>query len=338
MRRPSASLIAVILIAAVIFAGEAYAYLPSDRGFSSDVSVDGSEIRYSIEAAGAYVGSSMLIDNEDMSAVNELYIYHDTSYASQVDEDNITATGSQVFTQSYYIDQLTKNLEFRGMKDITETDAQELKTRLESDLSSSPSGKGLVIISGAIPDTVFGSSTILEDWIDAGGNLYWAGNEIGRYGSTTDGCIEVNEQYVLIGTDSFAYTSSSACKDTEHRSKLCYENQELTYSPDVTTITGRGILATGFTDDGSHHSVTFIQKGNGQICICASDFSSKQIHDMAISIASGLCYKSQIIDFDETEFNRSTSGTFDIPALHGNLSVYISVGKYHCAYAYRYDL
>ena len=338
MRMPSKSVIAVLIIAAVIFAGEAYAYLPSDRGFSSDVSVDGSEITYSIGAAGAYVGSSTLIDNGDMKPVNELYIYHDTSYSSEVDENRITATGSQVFTQSYYIDQLTKNLNFRGMKNITTMDSDELKEKLESDLSSTTSGKGLIIISGAVPDNIFGDSMILEDWIDAGGSLYWAGNEIGKYKSTTDGCVEVNRQSALIGTDSFTYTSTSAHKDTDYRSVFCYENQELSYSPDVTTITGRGILATGFTDDGSHHSVTFIQKGNGQICICASDFSSKQIHDMAISIASGLCYKSQIIDSQEKEFNRNTSGTLMIPTVHGNLSVYISVGKYHCAYAERFDL
>ena len=163
MRRISVSVIAIIIIAAIIFAGEAYAYLPSDRGFSSDVQTNGDVANYSIGAAGAYVGSATFIDNGGLLPVNEVYIYRDPSYKSNVNENLITATGSQVFTQDYYIDQLTKNLIFRGITDITILNAEGLKDRLQSDMPS-VSQKGLIIISGAIPDTVFGTSTILEDW------------------------------------------------------------------------------------------------------------------------------------------------------------------------------
>lgn len=338
MRKISISVVALIVVAVVIIAGEAYAYLPSDRGFSSDTNIDGSQIRYSMNAAGAYVGSSILIDNGDMKPVKELYIYRDDTYVSNVNENNITATGSQVFTQSYYIDQLTKNLKFRGMDDIKILNAQELKERLSSDTAASPSSKGLVMISGTIPDNIFHNSTILEDWIDAGGYLFWVGNEIGKYASNTDGFYEVNRQIDLIGTNKFAYPNKAAYEDTELRSVFCYENQELKFSPDISLIPAENRLGTGFTDDGTHYSVTFIKKGSGQICICSHEFKSQQIHDLAISICSGLCYKSRIVDSNESEFKRNLSGSFVLPAVHGNLSVYISIGKYHCAYADRYDL
>ena len=337
MKGISASVIGLAIVAMIILAGEAYAYLPADRGFSSGVEIEGNTATYSIGAAGAYVGSAVLVDNGDLLPVNEVYIYRDPSYLSDVDEGNITATGSQVWTQSYYIDQLTKNLKIRGITNVKILNANELKDRLQSDMPT-VSQKGLIVISGTVPDTILGSSTILEDWIDAGGFLYWVGNIIGHESSTPDEIIAVNKEIALIGTDSFYSSKKSATMDTELRSKFSYENQHLEFAPDVTTISGRTVLGTGFSDDGTHYSVTFIEKGNGQICICSGELSSQQTHDLSISIGSGLTYKSQIVDFKESEFNRSMSDSFDMPTVHGNLSIYISVGKYHCAYAQRFGL
>ena len=251
MRKISISVIALAIVAVIFIAGEAYAYLPQDRGFSSDASVNDSTIDYSIGAEGAYVGSATLIDNGDLLPVKELYIYRDPSYRSNVNEGNITAIGSQVFTQDYYIDQLTRNLNFRGMTDIKILNATELKEKLLSDMPS-VSQKGLIIISGAIPDTVFGpSTTILEKWIDAGGFLYWAGNVIGRDMSTPDDIVEVNKQNAMIGTSTFCGWLPAASYDTELRSKFCYESQRLEFAPNTTTIASAAkiIFSTKATSD-----------------------------------------------------------------------------------------
>lgn len=336
MRKISISVIAMIVIAAIFLAGEGYAYLPSDRGFSSDVKTNGDSIDYSMGAKGAYVGSAVLIDNGDLQPVNELYIYRDASYKSDVYEEGITAVGSQVFTQDYYIDQLIKNLRFRGITNVKIMNAEELKAQLVSDTDASPvTQKGLVFVAGAIPNIIFGDSNVLVDWIDSGGFLYWVGNVLGRTMSTHDDVIIVDKQSEFTGTDSFSEWKT-ATTDTEYRSEFCFENQRLEYTPDVSGRTD-GILKTGITDDGTHYSVTFMKKGNGQICICGGSFHSPQIHDLAISIASGLTYKSQIVDFKESEFNRSLSDSFTTPITVGHLSVYISIGKYHCAYSERYD-
>lgn len=337
MRKISVSVIAIIVIAAIFLAGEAYAYLPSDRGFSSSVDVTDDTIQYSVGAQGAYVGSAVLIDNDDLKPVKELYIYRDPSYKSDVYEEGTTAVGSQVFTQDYYIDQLIKNLKFRGITDVKIMNAEELKAQLVSDTNtSSVTQKGLVFAAGAIPDILFDDSDILIDWIDSGGFLYWVGNIIGRTMSTHDDVIIVDRQSEFTGTDSFSEWKT-ATTDTEYRSEFSFENQRLEYTPNVSGRTD-GILKTGITDDGTHYSVTFIKKGNGQICICGGAFHSPQIHDLAISIASGLTFKSQILDFKESEFNRSLSDSFSMPVSAGYLSVYLSIGKYHCAYSERYDL
>ena len=66
MRKISLSVIALIVILAIIIAGEAYAYLPSDRGFSSDVTISGDSVDYSVNAKGAYVHQAVLMDNGGM--------------------------------------------------------------------------------------------------------------------------------------------------------------------------------------------------------------------------------------------------------------------------------
>ena len=66
------------------------------------------------------------------------------------------------------------------------------------------------------------------------------------------------------------------------------------------------------------------------------EFTSRQIHDVAISIASGLNYRTKVIDYHESEFNKGLSDKFVLSGVHGDISLYISVGKYHCAYDQRY--
>lgn len=336
MRKISISVIAVALILAIVIAGEAYAYLPSDRGFSSDATVSGDSVDYSVSAKGAYVHQAILMDNGGMAGVESLRIYYDTSYASNVNERNITAVGSQFLTQSYYIDQLTKNLSFRGVTDVSVVDAIQLRDSLAQDISSgTAAGKGLVMISGAIPDVLI-EGDILMTWIESGGYLYWAGNVIGAYSSSPDGITKVDMTKVMIGTTDLSSSSETATSSSKLREEFSFESMIGLYSPNVDTITDRACLGVGYCD-GSYNSVTLVECGKGQIAVFGGEFASRQIHDIAITIASGLTYKTTILDYHESEFNRSMSDSFAISGEH-DLSLYISVGKYHCAYAQRYDL
>lgn len=337
MRKVSLSVVAVILILAIVVAGEAYAYLPSDRGFSSDAMMSGDTIDYSVGAKGAYVHQAILMDGNGMSGVDSVRIHYDRSYASNVDERNITAVGSQFLTQSYYIDQLTKNLRFRGMTDVSVVDTIQLRDSLEQDISSGTAvGKGLVMISGAIPDILIDDDVLMR-WIGAGGYLYWAGNYIGLYSSSPDGISDMDMRQVMIGTTDLSSSDETATASSRLRTEFSFESMVSKYSPNVDTIADRMCLGVGYCN-GSYNSVTFVECGKGQIVVFGGEFSSRQIHDVAISIASGLTYGTTVVGYHESEFNRSLSDSFDIPDGHGDLSLYISVGKYHCAYAQRYDL
>lgn len=335
MRKISLSVIALIVILAIIIAGEAYAYLPSDRGFSSDVTISGDSVDYSVNAKGAYVHQAILMDNGGMEGVKGLRIYYDTSYASNVNEKNITAVGSQFFTQSYYIDQLTKNLKFRGVTDVSVVDTIQLRDSLKEDISSGAiAGKGLVMISGAIPDVLI-EDDILMTWIEGGGYLYWAGNVIGAYSSSPDGITEIDMGQAMIGTTDFSSSSESATSSSKLREEFSFQSMISKYSPNADRIADRMYLGVGYCN-GSYNSVTLVECGKGQIAVFGGEFATRQIQDMAITIASGLTYRTTVVDYHESEFNRSVSDSFTMTG--DDMSLYISIGKYHCAYAQRYDL
>ena len=337
MNRTTLTIICVLAVLTVAVAGEMYAYIPEDRGFSSEATSDGSTVSFSVSADGAYTYRSILFDNADMTAVSKVYIYRDRGYASYVDDGRVIAVGAQAMTQDYYIDQLTKNLKMMGIDDITVLNASELRDTLSADLAGSAAGKGLIIASGAAPDTVFGDSDIMKDWISAGGYLYWAAGPIGRYMATPDGLVEKNLMSDLIGTDIIVEDEGRCLEDTELRPMLYYNYMYSRYAPDIGTIPGRAVLGTGYADGEGHYTVTAIQCGNGQICIVAGDYNYDQLHDIAITLSSGICCKTTVVDTREREFNRDASGTFEI-ATAGNLSVYISIGQYYGVYADRYDL
>ena len=62
MKKMSFSVVAVVVIMVIIIAGEAYAYLPSDRGFSSSATISGDSVDYSVNANGAFVHQAILMD------------------------------------------------------------------------------------------------------------------------------------------------------------------------------------------------------------------------------------------------------------------------------------
>lgn len=94
MKKMSFSVVAVVVIMVIIIAGEAYAYLPSDRGFSSSATISGDSVDYSVNANGAFVHQAILMDDGGMSGVESVRMYYDPSYASNVNEQRITAVGS----------------------------------------------------------------------------------------------------------------------------------------------------------------------------------------------------------------------------------------------------
>ena len=339
MKTSTLSAVCIIVVLAIVIAGEMYAYMPDDRGFSADAGYDGTTVSYDVSAKGAYTYRATLFDNGGMTPATKVYVYLDKAYSSSVDDGRVIAVGSQAMTQDYYVDQLVKNLKLRGVSDVTVVDAQELRTALTADIASTCKGKGLIIASGAAPDTVFGPSTVLTDWINGGGYLYWTAGPIGKYCATPDGLVQVDRMADFVGTDAYVEDNGRCLEDTGLRPVLYYSYMYSRFAPDINAVrdSGRTVLGTGYYDGEAHYTVTSVRMGEGQVCIHGGDYNNEQIQDLSISVSSGLCPLTSVVDTRESEFNRSSSGTFETPVPAG-MSVYIYVGQYYPVFAQRFDL
>ncbi len=328
-----------IVICAVVLIGEMYAYIPRDYGYSSEAGSDSEGIWYSVDDRGSDEFDAILMDNGDYVAVTHVYIYFDPSYASAVNEDAPVEVGAQRMTQEYYVDQLVKVLKYRGIPDVTILDARGLADVLASDYATGTcAGHGLAMASGAIPDTVFSGSAddLILKWIDAGGSLYWVGNAIGMFVSTSDGLKEVGAADLFVGTDAINASNDSAYQDcSDFRKLFSYEYNRTMYAPDMSG-SDRVYLGAGYSD-GRHSSTTFVQLGAGQVCVVGGEFNSKQVRDLAISICSGLCYQSVVLENQDGIVDGHYSGDMAVGDTHGNLRLYIYIGGYFCVYGHGYD-
>lgn len=327
-----------VVLCAIVIVGEMYAYLPNDYGYGSSAEYSDGSIDYTVENHGSDEFDAILLDNGGYTAIDTVYVYYDPDYVSAVNEDVPVEVGAQKMTQEYYIDQVVRVLEYRGCKNIIMVDADQLADVLAGDLANVCVGKGLVMASGAIPDTVFSGSEsdIIVRWVEAGGSLYWVGNVIGKYVSTQDGLVTVDASALFVGTDAINLDNSSAYEDaSDLRAMFSYEYNRTMYSVDISK-TDRQCLVAGYTD-GTYASTTFVQMGSGQVCIVAGEFNSKQVRDLAISVCSGLCYCSQVIVYDQGIVDNKAWGSMSVPADSGNLRLYLYIGGYFCVYGQGYN-
>ena len=339
MKKIDTMAIFVVVLCAILLIGEVHAYSSADGRYSSDAYVDGGSIDYSMSATGAKEFDVVLLDNGGYTSVTSVYIYYDESFVSTTSERSDTEIGAVDMTEEYYLDQVEKVLRYRGIADITWVNAEELRSSLISDVSgSSAVGKGLIAASGALPNTVYSgtASDLILEWISAGGSLYWSGYAVGEYVSGADDVSYVGATELFTGTSSFNAEDSSGNSDTVMRSVFSYEYNRLLYSIDTST-TARETLCAGYTD-GTYSSTTFVEMGAGQVCILGGEFDSKQVRDLAISVASGLCYCSQILEHVEGTVNDEYSSEMILPSTTGKLQLYMYMGGYFCVYGKGYEI
>lgn len=295
--------------------------------YDSSASEDGS---YSIYDSGSHGYTATISDNGSFVAPTEFLIYYDESYGSLV-HDVTVEIGAKKLTQEYYLSQLVNNLKYYSVTAVRYVNATELADAL----SESGQGKGLIVISGALPETVYrGESTdLIFSWIHSGGSLYWAGESIGRYCGLADGTVksvESDYQSLFLGEsdclnnqteDGRAY---SEITDNHYRQTLSLKNNDVLYGVKNTVA---GTLSIGFTQDG-YASVSLLKNGDGMVCVFGGNYSNNQRMDMATVIASGICYCSHELGCNTGTVTRGTvSGSFaDMPSVHGNLSIFIYLG------------
>ncbi|MCL1978625.1 MAG: hypothetical protein FWG60_00475, partial [Methanomassiliicoccaceae archaeon] len=159
------ALSAVIVV--FIMAGQVVTYWVNPYHYDADAVISDGNIIFNINAPSSEY-SVVAYDNGGFEPVTEIYVFIDAGYCS----------GQSLSDQRTFLNQLERELSVRGSSPPTEVNADELRT-----LMSEPgSGKGILMLSGAFPDTVYSgnSGDPVFSWLDSMGSIYWMNGKIGR--------------------------------------------------------------------------------------------------------------------------------------------------------------
>lgn len=319
--------------------------MPSSS-FDSKAESDGT---WSVTASGTFDYNALLLDSGSVSAPESYLLYYDTGYGSKVN-DPLVEIGARPLDQKYYIQQLKNNLAYLGVTAIETVGAEELASRLSD---TAYSGYGLIMISGAIPDTVYDgtSASLLLTWISNGGSFYWAGNTIGKYIGHSDGSVTETAGYdvLFLGASDCINTqvqeekrrggaAYSDVTSNDLRYALHLKNNNILYGIETSKLAAGTYLELGFTENG-YSSIVFKQNGSGQVCVMAGDYSNHQRMDLSTVIAAGICWSTSIVDWTSGTVSKGTaSGQFNTSLSSGDQSIFLMLGGDFAVYGRNYDI
>ena len=152
---------AIVAVVAILLIGEVTVY--------TDVYRSDSELILDSDGYGLVMDTNYSIDylvmssySEVNSSPREFLIYRDVTYGSYLEDSYLDHT-IRCFEDEFRI------YNFMMYRIV---DAAEVAEVLSGDLESKDaSGHALLFLSGVLPDTIYGDSELLEDWLALGGSV-----------------------------------------------------------------------------------------------------------------------------------------------------------------------
>lgn len=324
-RKLSAPVAIAIIVIALVVIGEAIVYTSNHDDFSSDVRIDSDEIIYEITDKGTHEYDVLVMDNS-LPHLEDVAIFFDERYMPVCNGQSLSERMNNLRIEC---NQLMKSLKVRDVSNACLADADKLKTMMSSD----GSGQAVVILYGAIPDTVYNGTenSLIIEWISSGGRLYWGCGAIGDYISTEKEVLKVdNGQCLFLGANCIDDEKLEAKKriDSNEFSKdLSLINNDTWFAVNTSKLPkDKTWLATGYTD-GIRSSIVLINQGKGLIGIFGGNCSNYQRIDISQIIACGIDADTVIIDHCEGKIQGHTKGKAAI----GD-TAYIYLGGYFTVY------
>lgn len=331
-------LFVTVALIAVVLVGEIIVITNSHDDFSSSVTVDGDSVHYKIESDNAHTYDVMSFNNT-YNTPKKVYVYYDSDYQS-IAKNGLASVGARDLNEKYYVQQMENTLMVRDVFHVNIVDADELGKIMESP----GQGYAVIMLSGAMPDTVYkgtSESKILK-WIQSGGRLYWIGGMIGKYISTPEELIPVeNGVTFFLGSECVDDGKISeddpkvlrSIKETNLCQELCLMNHGLAFGVIESLLPSDSThLCIGRTD-GSRCTSTLVANGDGMICVMGGDYSIRQRLDLAQILASGVGPETVLIDHDMGSVFGTANGTIG----KGD-SVFVILGRDNTVFCRYHDL
>lgn len=326
------AVLALVLCLAVV-AGEAVVYGPPINSYSVDAELSGGQWSYEVRSSGSDAYSVVSVSDGGAPHVEHLCIYVDPHYRLHYEQAYL-GSGAYGLDQEYYSEQIAKLAALRGFTDVVRLGPEGMKAYLEGTLED-PSSYALMVISYALPADVYagGESDLAVRWVKAGGTLFWAGSEIGRYCVDSEGLHEVADgQSLFLG----ASHVNTGPRDSDRSAGqvtdvLRLRSSNLMFAASVDGV--EGALALGY-GDGEYYSIAMVPCGSGTVTVLGGGFDVNQLDDLGQILGAGITLKSTVEEVESGKVTRTAvSGT--APASDGeHLFIFIGGTYVRCGGAF----
>lgn len=308
-KRVDLFLVIGVILCSVIIIGEYSVYAVDIYDYDADVASDDAGIHYSITSSGSSRFDAVLFSGSVQ--IKDVFIFVDGMY-----DEHYRYLGERgphyIYDQSYVADQLSKQLEARGVESAS-SGSDGLYDYIIDTLDA-PGGHAILVSSYALPSSVYtgDADDLLLRWISAGGCLYWVGSEIGRYHHSDEGLVTVSDnQTLFFGSDGCINIGDTSVAESGiengFREALSLQNSRVSYGLKISSSD----LGIGYEQDG-YASVAFVGYGAGDICIIAGELSIEQMADIGQIIASGVRSDTRIVEHVTGNVCRGTvTGSFE---------------------------
>lgn len=330
--------IVTVLFVVMIFAGEILTYSSGITRYDSSVVRNETSIDYSVSSTGTNDYSVVLIDNDGFKRLDRLVIYVDENYDRNYDKAESFVKMCNI-DPVYYSEQIKRALEIRAFDNVEICDSKGLVNYLNETKSDSK-GCGILSLSYALPGEIYtgNAEDTLMKWIGSGGSLYWVASIPGVFCYKDGELIFVEKsQELFFGTDGCINEEEALIPESiggKHTEALCLIDYQLYLGVD-TSMLSRQYLAMG-SMKGGVASTVIVNYGEGMVTQFAGDFEIQQLEDISQVLASGMCYKSVIVDYAEGRVTRTTvGGSFN--STTGD-TVYLFIGRNYSVYGRAYDV
>ena len=331
-------IVAVILVAS-IFLGEILTYSSGLNRYDSSAERNGAVVDYSVSSSGTNDYSAILIDNHGFERLDRLVIYVDEDYGANFGAASSMSPMCNI-DPVYCAEQFERSMKIRSFDNVKVVGRQGLIDYLE-ETKINPKGCGILSLSFALPGEVYkgNADDTLMKWINDGGSLYWVGSVPGAFYYNNGELTSVaGSQSLFFGSDCIVADWSIVPDkvDDTFTKKLCLIGYELFLGVDASKLpAGKQFRVMGCMKD-DLAAYTLVQYGEGMVVQSAGKFRIEMFEDLSQVIASGLCYNSDIVGYEEGRVTRNTvHGSFD--SADGD-ALYLFIGMAYSVYGRAYDV
>ena len=337
MKRADAIVIATIMV--VILIGMVVACAPNIYRCEFDAWVDEDTVYYEYSSNYSMETHTALIHNDTDYDITEILVYFDEDFAAindwELQEDMFTNLAAQ--------------LDARSSIGLTYCSSSELLQIMEfADIKS----VAILIGSGAIADTIYDGTydCPLIQWLVSGGTVISMSSCLGKYVSHGPDSedIEEIEGYVELFTgvdgksDSDFYDSAQSLRSSYSQNDLIQDSLGIQFNEYSYGINCEGMadyLSIGNTSMSGYSCAVLYKSYSGMVMNFGMTITNQShtVHFVAQTIAAGLDYTSNVIDYSTGHTSDSPSGSFDISD-KGGCHVYGYVGSARAVFGQKVNL